>query len=118
MAHREAEAIATGIAVDVNPKKFDMAKQLVDVAKMAGVPLQVLQRADLILTELEKNRSSLSGKETVKNIPKSTFQMNMFQVDDPAMGKVRQMLEANDINRLSPVEALLMVNEMKKILKE
>ncbi len=58
------------------------------------------------------------GKETLKQVPKSTFQMNMFQVDDPAMGKIRQLLESQDINRLSPVEALLLLNEMKQMLEE
>ncbi|MDB4347502.1 DNA mismatch repair protein MutS [Bacteroidia bacterium] len=90
----------------------------IHVAKMAGVPATVLQRAELILNDLEKNRSSLSGKETLKQVPKSTFQMNMFQVDDPAMGKIRQLLESQDINRLSPVEALLLLNEMKQMLEE
>ena len=44
--------------------------------------------------------------------------MNMFQVDDPAMGKIRQLLESQDINRLSAVEALLLLNEMKQMLEE
>jgi len=90
----------------------------IHVAKMAGVPTTVLKRAELILDELEKNRSSLSGKDTLQQIPKSTFQMSMFEVDDPAMGKIRQLIESQDINRLSPVEALLMLNEMKKMLEE
>lgn len=90
----------------------------IHVAKMAGVPDTVLRRAELLLAELEKNRSDLSGKETLKSVPKSTFQMNMFQVDDPAMGKVRQILDSQDVNRISPVEALLLVHEMKKVLEE
>lgn len=91
----------------------------IHVAKMAGVPETVLKRAEILLAELKKNRSDLSGKETLKNIPQSqsAFQMNMFQVDDPAMGKVRQILESQDINRISPVEALLLLHEMKKELK-
>ncbi len=88
----------------------------IHVAKMAGVPHTVLQRAEIILNDLEKNRTSISGKETLKKMPKSAFQMNMFQIDDPAMGKVRQLLEAHDINRLSPVEALLMLSQMKDLL--
>jgi len=88
----------------------------IHVAKMAGVPSEVLQRAEIILNELEKNRTSLSGKKTLKHIPKSSFQMNMFQVSDPAMGSIRNLLETNDINRLSPVEALLLLAQMKSMI--
>jgi len=90
----------------------------IHVAKMAGVPQPVLKRAALILADLEKNRASLSGKDTLKQIPKSSFQMNMFQIDDPVMGKVRQILESHDVNRLSPVEALLILAEMKEVIEE
>jgi DNA mismatch repair protein MutS len=89
----------------------------IHVAKMAGVPDTVLKRAEILLADLEKNRSDLSGKETLKSVPKSTFQMNMFQVDDPSMGKVRQILESHDVNQISPVEALLLIHEMKKVLE-
>jgi len=90
----------------------------IHVAKMAGVPLAVLKRAELILNELEKNRASISGKDTLQQIPKSSFQMNMFQIDDPVMGKIRQILESQDVNRLSPVEALLILAEMKEVLEQ
>lgn len=87
----------------------------IHVAKMAGVPQLVVNRANTILKELEGQRN-LSGDGKVS--PKTnSIQLSMFQMDDPLLAKIKDDLIALDINTISPVEALMKLNEIKKILK-
>lgn len=87
----------------------------IHVARMAGVPPKVLQRAESILHRLEADRSEISGRKTLKKMPE-TFQLNMFQMEDPRMKQAIERLEAIDVNALTPIEALMKLNEMKQIL--
>jgi DNA mismatch repair protein MutS len=87
----------------------------IHVAKMAGVPQLVVNRANVILKELESQRDLASdNKVTVKSSP---IQLSMFQLDDPILMKIKDDLLELDINAISPVEALMKLNEIKKILK-
>lgn len=87
----------------------------IHVARMAGVPQLVVNRANTILKELEAQRN-LSDKSplSVKSTP---VQLSMFQLDDPLMAQLRDDLMKLDINTISPVEALMKLNEIKKLLK-
>ncbi len=88
----------------------------IHVARMAGIPRTVLLRADEMLKELEKNREHMQdGKPSKSKI--SPIQLSMFQMEDPSMMEIRKQLEQIDLNTISPIEALLKLNEIKKILK-
>lgn len=89
----------------------------IHVAKMAGVPQTVVQRAKQILSDLESNRDQIGEKKKGKpHIPNSSFQLSMFQLNDPVLEKLRDELYAIDVNTLTPIEALMKLNEIKKIL--
>ncbi|MBC7383237.1 MAG: DNA mismatch repair protein MutS [Bacteroidia bacterium] len=88
----------------------------IHVARMAGIPKTVLLRSDELLKELEKNRENMSAKDGGK-VKVSPIQLSMFQMDDPLMQTIRAQLEHLDLNTLSPIEALLKLNEIKLLLK-
>lgn len=87
----------------------------IHVAKMAGIPKTIITRADEILKELESQRSKESKLENkIKTAP---MQLNMFQVNDPVLQQISKILDTLDLNTLSPIEALIKLNEIKKMLK-
>ncbi|MCZ2140352.1 MAG: DNA mismatch repair protein MutS [Bacteroidia bacterium] len=87
----------------------------IHVAKIAGVPQLVIQRANSILKELESQRNLNTDKTgTTKTMP---IQLSMFQIDDPILNNIKEDLMQLDINTISPVEALMKLNEIKNILK-
>ena len=88
----------------------------IHVAQMAGMPNPVVLRANEIMHFLEKERSHNQDKEKLKQLPKADFQLAMFE-PDPRLAKVLTFLESFDINTISPVEALLKLNELKKNIK-
>lgn len=88
----------------------------IHVAKMAGMPNEVVLRADQILKHLEKDKLAEKERESIASIPVQEFQMNLFSTD-PKMERVLELLRQVDINATSPVEALLKLNELKAILK-
>lgn len=88
----------------------------IHVAQMAGMPNQVVIRANEILKHLEKERLSDSEKEKLSDLPTQQFQMNLFEAD-PRMERVLDLLRKTDINATSPVEALLKLNELKEVIK-
>ena len=89
----------------------------IHVARMAGIPKTVLIRSDELLKELEKNRENMAVPEGAK-VKVNPIQLSMFQLDDPLMQSIREQLEHLDLNTLSPIEALLKLNEIKKMLKK
>ncbi len=90
----------------------------IHVAQMAGMPNEVVLRAHEIMVGLEQEKVSTHNKEKLKEIPKSAeFQMSMFEANDPNYVKVKNILEQLDINRISPVEALLKLNEIKTVMQ-
>ena len=88
----------------------------IHVAQLAGMPNQVVIRANTILKHLEADKLSESDKEKLAEVPSSQFQLNLFE-SDPRFEQVMKLLRGIDINTISPVEALLKVNEMKEVLK-
>ena len=85
----------------------------IHVAKMAGMPSKVLNKAHQILKKLEKSHSNeeLTGK--VKSI-KDDIQLQFFNLDNPFLEELKDEISKIDINSLTPVEALLKLSELKK----
>ncbi|MBK7173130.1 MAG: DNA mismatch repair protein MutS [Bacteroidales bacterium] len=95
----------------------------IHVARMAGMPGSLIQRAEDLLIQLEKKRSSAElnpGKVSGKQVQKSQdqFQLSFFQLDDPLLESIRDDIQHLDINTLTPVEALMKLNEIKKKLQK
>jgi len=86
----------------------------IHVAQMAGIPRRVIDRAREVLTHLESERSSIDSKESVKAIPPSDLQLNLFQLDDPALVKIKEEILDVDLNTITPIEALMKLSELKK----
>jgi DNA mismatch repair protein MutS len=88
----------------------------IHVAQIAGMPNRVVLRANEILHFLEKEKHKNEGSKKTKDIPKPTPQMSLFEVD-PRHKALEEALTKIDINTISPVEALLKLNEAITILK-
>jgi len=86
----------------------------IHVAKMAGMPQTVIQKAQKLLKKLEKNHSS-DALNTIKS-SKDEMQLNIFSMDDPLLEEIREDILSLDINTLTPVEALMKLNELKRML--
>ena len=92
----------------------------IHVAKLAGMPQQVLSRATLMLKELEKSHD-MGGKQKMKEkvnqaVASENMQLSFFQLNDPVLEQIREELISIDINTLTPVEALMKLNEIKKLI--
>jgi DNA mismatch repair protein MutS len=83
----------------------------IHVAKMAGMPAFVLNKAGNILKKLEESRSDETNKEQITSGSES--QLSFFQLDDPLLDEIKDTLNQLEINTLTPVEALMILNEMK-----
>ena len=89
----------------------------IHVAKMAGMPVTLIQRANEILKQLEDQRGGSDIKEQLKQMPVQKMQLNIFDVHSQTFEDIRHMLSGIDINRLTPVEALLKLQEIKQKLQ-
>lgn len=85
----------------------------IHVAKMAGMPVKVLNKANRILETLEKNTDKQDKAIQVE----TDLQMSIFQLDDPTLSQIKEEIMSTDIDTLTPVEALLKLNEIKSLLK-
>ncbi|AIG29311.1 DNA mismatch repair protein MutS [Flavobacterium psychrophilum] len=88
----------------------------IHVAKMAGMPQIVLQKAEKILKKLEKNHSAEALSGTKGN--KDDIQLSIFNLDDPLLEEIKEEILNLDINTLTPVEALMKLNEIKRMLSK
>ena len=87
----------------------------IHVAKMAGMPQQVIQKANKILKKLENKH--VSGEVTDKLINDSDeMQLSFFNLDDPLLEEIKDEITHLDIDTLTPVEALMKLNEIKRLL--
>lgn len=88
----------------------------IHVAKMAGMPQTVIQKAQKILKKLEKNHSGeeLSGIKSSED----DMQLSFFNLDDPLLEEIKGEILNLDINTLTPVEALMKLNEIKRMLSK
>ena len=90
----------------------------IHVARMAGMPTKLVSRANEILKRLEQERTGGEHiKESIKKIQQQAYQLQMFSIDDPVLVKIRDMLNNLDVNTLTPVEALMKLDEIQRILK-
>jgi DNA mismatch repair protein MutS len=89
----------------------------IHVAQMAGMPNPVVLRANEILHFLEKDKHKKDAKRKMEELPKPTPQMSLF-VSDPKIEQVQELLGKIDINTISPVEALLKLNEAISLLRK
>ena len=87
----------------------------IHVAKMAGMPQQVIRRANKILSKLEKSHSSDELTDKVKTL-KDDLQLSFFNLDDPLLIEIKDEILHTDIDTLTPVEALMKLNEIKRML--
>ncbi len=89
----------------------------IHVARMAGIPKSVVNRANEILVELEKSHQKQSLTKPVSELAEKRegFQLSFFQLDDPVLKQIRDEIANADINNLTPVEALNKLNEIKKL---
>jgi len=89
----------------------------IHVAQMAGMPNKIVLRANEILHFLEKDKHKNEEKKKLSELPKENFQMSLFSMD-PKFKEVQELLSKVDINTISPVEALLKLNEILLTLKK
>ena len=86
------------------------------VAKLAGMPTKVVNRAKEILKTLENRRSQDQNTESIKRVTEENLQLSFFQLDDPALESIREELTQIDINTLTPIEALMKLNKIKNMI--
>ena len=90
----------------------------IHVAKLAGMPPKLIGRASEILKRLEQERTGGEKiKDSMRKIQKQAHQLQMFAIDDPVLEKIRDMLNNLDVNTLTPVEALMKLDEIQRVLK-
>jgi len=90
----------------------------IHVAKMAGMPPAILNRSNEILKRLEQERTGGKDiKDSLKKVQKQAYQLQMFSIDDPVLIKIRDLLNNLDVNTLTPVEALMKLDEIQRVLK-
>jgi DNA mismatch repair protein MutS len=92
----------------------------IHVAKMAGMPQLVINNAQKMLALLEKNGKDITTKDAIKKAHNQAkdMQLSFFQLDDPLLEEIKSELLNLNINILTPVEALMKLNEIKKLLEK
>lgn len=97
----------------------------IHVARMAGMPAYVIERANVILKKLEKEHEfefegevnlEVEGSARIKAGAESDMQLSFFQLNDPVLQQLKEDILDIDINTLTPVEALLKLNEIKRLV--
>ena len=91
----------------------------IHVAKIAGMPPSIVNRADEVLTQLEENNRN--DKAVTKDLgdvaqSRSGYQLSFFQLDDPVLSQIRDQILGLDINNLTPMEALNKLHDIKSII--
>ena len=90
----------------------------IHVAKLAGMPNLVIHKANKILKRLEKNHSSDEIKEKLKKATEEDIQLSFFKLDDPLLEEIKEEILSFNINTSTPVEALMKISEIKRLLGE
>lgn len=89
----------------------------IHVAQLAGMPGQVIKRADEILQHLEQDRTRSGHQERIKTVPENNYQLALFEAD-PAFTSLKSIINPLDLNTITPVEALLKLGELKALLNK
>ena len=90
----------------------------IHVAQIAGMPQPIVLRASEIMQHLEKDHVAENHKKKVKELPKNNYQLSIFEPADPKLEELKEKLALLDVNTLSPIEALLKLNEFQKLVKK
>jgi len=89
----------------------------IHVAKLAGMPKTVVTRANGVLKKLEKSHSAEELQGKAKDLANDAgMQLSFFQLDDPVLSQIKDEIKSLDINTLTPVEALMKLNEIKNLV--
>ena len=88
----------------------------IHVAKLAGMPNMVIHRANKILAQLEKNNKNSDVKTVLNQTQHEEMQLSFFQLDDPLLENIREEILTINIDTLTPIEALMKLNEIKRML--
>lgn len=88
----------------------------IHVAKLAGMPRVVVERAKTVMQQLEQSHSGDQLMHKVVSGKDENLQLSFFQLDDPVLEQIKDELLKTDINHLTPVEALMKLNEIKKLV--
>ena len=89
----------------------------IHVARMAGMPNSLIQRANEILKQLEEKHVDEQADEKIKRVSAPKVQLSIFDAHSQTFNEIRELLDGIDINRLTPVEALLKLQEIKNRIK-
>ena len=98
----------------------------IHVAKMAGMPNSIIERAANILVQLEQKSIDENGedqlikanKPNTEQISTDAYQLSIFETVDETVGKIKQALMDLDLNTLTPIECMMKLNELKKVVEE
>jgi len=88
----------------------------IHVAKLAGMPSSVIHRANKMLKKLEQSHATDDIKDKLKNAIDEDIQLSFFKLDDPLLEDIKEEILAVNIDTLTPIEALMKLNEIKRML--
>ncbi len=88
----------------------------IHVAKLAGMPSSVIHRANKMLKKLEESHATDDIKDKLKNAIDEDIQLSFFKLDDPLLEDIKEEILAVNIDTLTPIEALMKLNEIKRML--
>lgn len=88
----------------------------IHVAQLAGMPSSVVRRSEDILEHLEQDKRKEKNTERIKEMPKDNYQLSIFDSVDPIAKELKEQLEQLDVNTMTPLDAMLKLNELKKLL--
>ncbi|EGD34150.1 DNA mismatch repair protein MutS [Capnocytophaga sp. oral taxon 338] len=88
----------------------------IHVAKMAGMPQYVIEKANNVLKKLENSHQLESNKEQLTN--KEGMQLSFFQLDDPLLENIKQQIMNTNLDNLTPIEALMKLSNIKRMLEK
>lgn len=89
----------------------------IHVAKLAGMPYTVVENATRLLKKLEEKNNLKDNKNQLNNAASAELQLKIFQLDDPVLEEIKTELQTINIEALTPIEALMKLNEMKRKVK-
>lgn len=88
----------------------------IHVAKLAGMPTPVIHRAEKMMKKLEKSHAADGVKKKIQKSNEEDMQLSFFQLDDPLLESIRDEILSTNIDTLTPIEALMKLNEIKRML--
>jgi len=88
----------------------------IHVAKLAGMPSTVVHRANKMLKFLEKSHANEEVKEKLNHAAKEDMQLSFFKLDDPLLEDIKEEILTTNIDTLTPIEALMKLNELKRMI--